>query len=133
MLTGLGCGLVWLALCTVLRLLGTQDPTAPSIVSIAAPAILFVAIWILTAIKQRDTPNQLIWTWVMVNRKLVIVLMAILSASAGILAAVAVYQAAAAGRAEMIISLAVILAHVGAVLGGFIFRADLTQWRNLRK
>lgn len=130
--TGAACGLSWLALYTVLRLFGVQDPTNPSIVSTAAPAIILLTIWIISAIKQAATSEGQIWTWIMVYRKFVLVLIAAVSVILIILAALAVDETTIAGTIRLLVGVAIIVAIIGAVLGGVLAKFDFSKFMNFR-
>lgn len=128
-ITGIACGLGWLALYTVLRLFGVQDPTAPAIVSTTAPAVILVEVWIISAIKQSSASKQLLWTWLMVYRKFAIAVVVGVSAILILLAAIAIDETIISGDVKMLVGLAVILAILGAILGGLLANFDFVRYR----
>lgn len=130
--TGAGCGLSWLALYTVLRLFGVQDPTDPLIVSTAAPIFFVVTISTIASVKQAATSEGPIWTWIMVYRKLALMLVAAVLVILIVLAAVAVDEAIIAGTTRLLAGVAVIVAIIGAVIGGLLANFAFARYRNSR-
>lgn len=130
--SGAACGLSWLALYTVLRLFGVQDPTAPAVVSSAALIFFLVTIYAITAIKQAAVAEGPMWTWFMAYRKFALMLVAAVSVILIVLAAVAVDETIIAGTTRLLAGVAIIVAIIGAVLGGVLAKFDFSKLVNFR-